>query len=97
MPLAARDSVRVICDEEGLTVNEKNDMCATIGGASGWRINAIDHNRVDGKVISTDFGISLVALVDAFQQSLSGHGLDFGSYDWPGILNLTWRRASPIS
>lgn len=56
-PLAARHSVRVICDEEGLTVEEKNTLCATIGGESGWRTQAINHNRVDGKVVSTDFGI----------------------------------------
>lgn len=56
-PLAARHSVRVICDEEGLTVEEKNTLCATIGGESGWRTQAINHNRVDGTIVSTDFGI----------------------------------------
>lgn len=32
----ARHSTRVICDEEGLPVKDKNDLCATVGGESGW-------------------------------------------------------------
>lgn len=56
-PKAARHSVRLICDEEGLTVEQKNTMCATIGGESGWDTHAINRNRRNGKVVSTDFGI----------------------------------------
>ena len=33
----ARHSVRVICDEEGLSVKDKNELCATVGGESGWK------------------------------------------------------------
>lgn len=36
----ARHSVRVICDEEGLNLEQKNTMDATIGGESGWDIHA---------------------------------------------------------
>ncbi len=53
----ARHSVRVICDEEGLTTEQKNTMCATIGGESGWDINAVNENVYKHKVTSTDYGI----------------------------------------
>src|SRR5689334_6112605 len=36
-PEHARHSVRVLCDEEGLSVKDKNDLCATIGAESGWQ------------------------------------------------------------
>ena len=36
-PEKARHSVRVICDEEGLTTKDKNDLCATVGAESGWK------------------------------------------------------------
>lgn len=50
----ARHSVRVICDEEGLTVKDKNDLCATVGGESGWRPEAIGKINFDG---TRDYGI----------------------------------------
>ncbi len=53
-PVNARHSVRVICDEEGLTVEQKNTMCATIGGESGWHVDAIGKPNFDG---SCDYGI----------------------------------------
>lgn len=36
-PEEARHSVRVICDEEKLTIKDKNDLCATVGAESGWK------------------------------------------------------------
>ncbi len=56
-PPDARHSVRLIADEEGLDVEQKNTMCATIGGESGWHIDAINQNTKDGKVTSVDYGI----------------------------------------
>jgi hypothetical protein len=56
-PTAVRHSVRVICDEEGLTVEQKNTMCATIGGESEYNPNAINYNRINGKLYSTDYGL----------------------------------------
>lgn len=58
-PDLARHSVRVICDEEGLTVEQKNTMCATIGGESGWDITATNKNisPTTGKVTSVDYGL----------------------------------------
>jgi hypothetical protein len=50
----SRHSVRVICDEEGLTVSDKNDLCATIGGESNWYSKAIGKPNYDG---SKDYGI----------------------------------------
>lgn len=56
-PTLARHSVRVICDEEGLTVEQKDTMCATIGAESGWKTSAVNYNKKNGKVVSTDYGI----------------------------------------
>lgn len=56
-PTLARHSVRVIADEEGLDVEQKNTMCATIGAESGWIITAVHKNIVNGKVTSVDYGI----------------------------------------
>lgn len=57
VPIMARHSVRVICDEEGLTLEQKNTLCATIGAESGWKIDAVNQNKVKGKVVSTDYGL----------------------------------------
>ncbi len=58
-PEAVRHSVRVICDEEGLSVVLKNTMCATIQAESGGNFNtkAIHRNEVGGKLYSTDWGL----------------------------------------
>lgn len=53
----ARHSVRVICDEEGLTVEQKNELCATVACESGFNPHAINRNMVAGKLSSTDYGI----------------------------------------
>ncbi|WP_295133383.1 hypothetical protein [uncultured Reyranella sp.] len=68
---SARHSVRVICDEEGMTVKDKNDLCATVGAESGWQSYylsgpkkgqpVIRENTVSGgKVWSTDWGIAQI-------------------------------------
>ena len=56
-PVLARHSVRVIADEEKLTVGQKNTMCATIGAESGWNPKAVNYNKKNGKIVSTDYGI----------------------------------------
>lgn len=57
-PEQARHSVRVICDEEGLSVKAKNIVCAVIGAESGWKNTAKNENKNrKGIVISTDWGI----------------------------------------
>lgn len=61
-PIIAKHSVRIICDEEGLDLEQKNTMCATIGGESGWDIHAKRLNyafKKDGTryLASTDWGI----------------------------------------
>lgn len=54
----ARHSVRVICDEEGLSIGQKNDLCATVSCESGFNPICIHPNlSSDGKLLSTDFGI----------------------------------------
>lgn len=53
----ARHSVRVMCDNAGLSVREKNIICAVIQAESNFDINAINKNIQGGKVMSTDWGI----------------------------------------
>lgn len=52
-----RHSTRVICDEEGLTAEQKNTICATIQAESGFNLTARNDNKVNGKVTSTDWGL----------------------------------------
>lgn len=63
----SRHSVRVICDEEGLTVKQKNELCATVGAESGWQSYYLSgpkkgqpvklENKKGETVWSTDWGI----------------------------------------
>lgn len=70
-----RHSIRVICDEEGLTVAQKNDMCATIKCESNFDLEA---KHVNGK--TTDWG--LCQINDYYH---IGVGKDFPSVDY--VLN----------
>ncbi|MCR4311328.1 MAG: transglycosylase SLT domain-containing protein [Candidatus Taylorbacteria bacterium] len=55
---SSRHSVRVICDEMGLTLAEKNLIAACIMQESQFNNNAIGRNKdKDGRVLSTDWGI----------------------------------------
>ena len=56
-PKNARHSVRVICDEMGLTLYEKNVITACIQQESNFKNSAVGRNIKDGKVVSTDWGI----------------------------------------
>lgn len=66
----ARHSVRLICDEEGLTTIQKNQLCATVGAESGWQSYYLAgpkkgqpvtlDNYKNGHVWSTDYGISQI-------------------------------------
>lgn len=53
-PTAAKHSVRVICDESGLSVADKNDLCATVGAESGWNPKAVGKPNSNG---TRDWGI----------------------------------------
>ncbi len=57
-PEEARHSLRVICDEEGLTIAQKNLMSQVVHCESGYLTNAT-HPNLDakGQLASTDFGI----------------------------------------
>ena len=80
-PINAKHSVRVICDEEGLSVNDKNLICAVIEAESGFYNTAKNLNkRSDGTVSSTDFGICQIN--DRYH---IGVGKDFPSVDY--VLN----------
>jgi len=60
-PENARHSTRVICDEEGLKLQEKNLICAVIMAESGFKNSAKCINkRKDGTVSSTDWGIGQI-------------------------------------
>lgn len=83
-PVNIRHSVRVICDEEGLTLEQKNSMCATIGGESGWKINIVHPNYVIRNGVKTvssiDFGVCQIN--DYYH---IGKGKDFPSSNY--VLN----------
>lgn len=53
----ARHSVRVICDEMGLTLQEKNIITAVIQAESGFKNTAKLENKKNGVTWSTDWGI----------------------------------------
>lgn len=70
----AQHSVRVICDEEGLSVSDKNILSACVRIESNYNPLAIHKNISGGKVVSTDFGIAQIN--DFFH---IGNGKDFPS------------------
>lgn len=76
-PEAARHSLRVICDEEGLTVAQKNLMSQVVHCESGYNIHARHYNLVGGKVVSTDF--SICQINDHYH---IGPGKDFPSVEY---------------
>jgi hypothetical protein len=55
-----RHSVRVICDEEGLTWQQKQDLSATVHCESDYNPACVHPNIVNGKVSSTDYGIAQI-------------------------------------
>jgi len=75
-PDTVRQSIRVICDEEGLTVKQKNNLSATVHCESGYK-NLIHPNMVNGKVSTTDFGYFMIN--DWWH---IGPGKDFPSTDY---------------
>ena len=57
-PEFARHSIRVIADEENLSLKDKNLLCAVIKAESGFKNTAINKNRnTKGETTSTDWGI----------------------------------------
>lgn len=52
-----RHNVRALCDLEGLSFKNKNDLCATVAEESGFILTARRDNYANGKVWSTDWGI----------------------------------------
>ena len=53
-----RRNVRVMCDNAGMSIPDKNEMCATIHGESSWDIHAICHNY------TTKHGVKVLASTD---------------------------------
>lgn len=54
-------NVRVLCDKAGLTLQEKNILCACIYQESRFNNNAMNHNKNSGGIIlSTDYGLCQV-------------------------------------
>lgn len=56
-PISNRHNVRVICDQEGLSVQQKNDLSMTLHCESNYNPACVHKNVVNGKVTSTDYGI----------------------------------------
>ena len=55
-----RHNVRVICDLEGMTEQQKDDISKTIHCESDYNPNCVHPNYVNGQISSTDFGIAQV-------------------------------------
>ena len=74
-PHHAFHNTRVLCDFSGLTLAEKNIICACIYQESGFDINAVNYNKnAQGKILSTDY--SLCQINDYYH---IGQGKDFPS------------------
>lgn len=58
-PDHAHHSVRLICDEEGLNLTEKNLICQVIRCESGFKtdVTQVNRDQKTGKILSTDYGI----------------------------------------
>jgi hypothetical protein len=56
-PAQVRHSVRVLCDEMGMTYEQKDTMCATIQGESQFNTRAKNENKRNGVTVSTDWGL----------------------------------------
>jgi hypothetical protein len=57
-PTNVSHSIRVICDEERMSLEQKNTMWATIKAESGFNTKAVNYNRrKDGSIASTDYGL----------------------------------------
>lgn len=59
-PENARHSVRIICDEEGLSFQDKEDLSRTVHCESNYNPACAHPNIVNGKVSTTDFGIAQI-------------------------------------
>lgn len=71
-------AVRVLCDDAGLSLAEKNIICACVFQESRFSNNAIGRNKdASGHVTSTDFG--LCQINDYFH---IGQGKDFPSVQY---------------
>lgn len=77
-PEHAYHSVRVLCDEARLTLEQKNVICACIYQESGFKNGAINHNTDShGHIRSTDWGI--IQINDHYH---IGPGKDFPSVEY---------------
>lgn len=56
-PKTIRHSIRILCDIEGLSYKDKNDLCATIQAESNFNLYAKNENKKNGKLLSTDWGL----------------------------------------
>lgn len=72
-----KHSIRVICDEMGMTYEQKDTMCATIQGESGFLLTAKNENKRNGITVSTDWG--LCQINDYYH---IGEGKSFPSVDY---------------
>ena len=55
-----RHSIRVICDEMGLTTELKNKVSQVLHCESNWNPKCVHPNVVNGEITSTDFGIAQI-------------------------------------
>lgn len=77
-PQSNYHNTRVLCDLAGLSVDEKNLICACVFQESRFNIDAINHNKDShGNILSTDY--SLIQVNDFYH---IGAGKDFPSVSY---------------
>jgi hypothetical protein len=77
-PEHVKHNVRVLCDLAGMSVTDKNILCAVVEGESGFYNTAINHNKNSkGEITSTDWGICQIN--DRYH---IGQGNDFPSVQY---------------
>lgn len=72
-----RHTIRVLCDEAKMTLEQKNTMTATIAAESGFKLDAVNYNKKNGKIVSTDH--SLIQVNDFYH---IGPGKSFPSVEF---------------
>lgn len=77
-PLNVRHSLRVMCDNAGMSVDQKNILCACVEQESRFNTQAVNHNKdAEGATTSSDWGVCQIN--DYFH---IGEGKDFPSVEY---------------
>lgn len=79
-----KHSIRIICDEEGLNLEQKNTMYATIGGESEYILDAVCLNLSNGESVSTRYAQIVNERQILLQKGITILSIDYGLCQWNG-------------